>query len=112
MLYTANGRKVADGTSAELERQGLDNPRFLVSVKVNGHDPLTLASELRKVDGAAHVLPLDTADGVARFSVESAGNADITDGIFRLASTQGWALRELRRDVMDLEKIFHKLTQY
>ena len=49
---------------------------------------------------------------LATYGVVGIEDRDLREAIYQTASEGGWILRELRQDVMDLEKIFHNLTQY
>ena len=113
MIIISNGKKVADGTAAELERQGHEKARFLVSIGVpEGTDAGLVQRQLAGIAGVAKVDPGSRTDGAQRFAVEAEGDTDLSEAIFRQVATAGWVLKELRRDALDLEILFHKLTQY
>lgn len=44
------------------------------------------------------------------FRIRASTGVDIREGLFFLAVSQGWSLIELRRETMDLEDIFKRLT--
>ena len=113
MIIIANGKKVADGTAEELERQGLDKPRTLLTVR--GADTARVQGALRGLPGVTDVEVVKVDADTLRLAVISAGDgssAALPEAIWGIAKAEGWTLTELRRDVMDLEKIFHQLTQY
>ena len=110
MIIISNGSKVADGSAEELEAQGRESGRFIVGIRADGDQPIE--PELAKLTGVTGVTLLAESEGVVRFALDGAEGADVSDGVFELAKDRGWRLKELRRDVMDLEKIFHTLTQY
>ncbi len=113
MIIISNGVKVADGTAGELERAGRDQARFLVSVVVpEGTDAGLVQRQLGTIEGVARVESGGRADGAQRFSIEANGDKDLSEAIFRQVASAGWVLKELRRDALDLEIIFHKLTQF
>jgi ABC-type multidrug transport system ATPase subunit len=113
MIIIADGQKVADGTAEELEAQGMERSRFVVGLVLgDSQDAGTARSSLAGIPGVANVESLPTRDNGHRFAVDAEGEQDLSQAIFEWAQSSGSALVELRRDVVDLEKIFHKLTQY
>ncbi|HIA03495.1 MAG TPA: ATP-binding cassette domain-containing protein [Myxococcales bacterium] len=113
MIIIADGRKVADGTAEELEHQGTEQVRYVVGVKLNSDAELAdVTSQLAGLPNVAHVEATGLRDNGHRFTVDAVGENDLSESIFQWAGRSGKTLVELRRDVMDLEKIFHKLTQY
>jgi ABC-2 type transport system ATP-binding protein len=113
IIIIANGKKVADGTAKELERQGTEKLRFVVGINLaSDADADEVKRELAALENVADVEALGIRDNGYRFSVGAVGDFDLSQTIFQWASGADRALIELRRDVMDLEKIFHNLTQY
>ena len=113
MIIISDGRKVADGTADELERQDTDATQLLVSVRASGGaDAAAVRGGLASVSGVAQVSAEASTPSELRFRVQTRQGADPAAAIFTWAAESGWVLTELRRDVMDLEKVFHKLTQY
>ncbi len=112
MIIISNGVKVADGTAEELEAQGSKEGRFIVAAKLNGSGPEGALEKLRALTGVTGADHFGTRGGAERFVVTTAGDSDVSEDIYSLASSSNWVLSELRRDVMDLEKIFHNLTQH
>ncbi len=111
MIIISDGRKVADGTAEELEASGSEQSRFVVRARVNGTGPDGAVANLQGIGGVATVEHTGSSEGAERFVVTAEGDKDVGEAIYEVATSHGWALRELRRDVMDLEKIFHQLTQ-
>ncbi len=113
MIIIARGSKVADGTVEELERQGRESTRYLVSTRLpDGVEPYRARSELNDIAGVTSVTELSTDGGVSRFAVTTTADNDVSEAIFGVAARGAWVVRELKRDVADLEKLFHRLTQY
>jgi len=88
-----------------------------VAVELAG-PPDKVAEQLRRMRGVLKVLPLEPAVGGAengpapwrRYRIECCPGADIRPAVFGLAAAQGWPLRELSREALDLEDVFVKLT--
>ena len=114
MIIISDGTKVADGTPEELERQGKENARFLLTLRLGADQELGHAmTELRSLPDVKSVDEATGApSGASRLAVVANGDKDLGEALFAHARQAGWTLSELRRDVLDLEKIFHKLTQY
>ena len=112
MIIIANGKKVADGTAEQLESEGITEPRFIVSARLpDGTDAAAGRATLMGVSGVKAV-EVRTTDDVVEYSVVAQDSRDLREAVYAATSGAGWTLRELRQDVMDLEKIFHNLTQY
>jgi len=113
MIIINDGQKVADGTAAELERQGKANSRFIMTAKLpEGTSVEDAAGLVRAHPKVAYVEHAGQVGGFFQFAVTADGDQDLGHPLFKIASSSGWEVSELRRDVVDLEKIFHKLTQY
>ncbi|MFT5431576.1 MAG: ABC-2 type transport system ATP-binding protein [Myxococcota bacterium] len=114
MIIISNGRKVADGSAEELERDGREATRLQLTVKLgSAAEAEVVAAQLGQIDKVANVTQLGQAGSNQwQFAVDSMGNADLRPAVYDVVKGEGWGLLELRTDVMDLEKIFHKLTQY
>lgn len=114
MIIISGGRKVADGTADQLEREGRQSSRFVLNARLpTGGEPYHVRTQLGALPGVTSAEEAGHADGAHRFTISTSGSeTELTEAIFSLAVREGWALRELRRDVVDLEQIFHRLTQY
>jgi ABC-2 type transport system ATP-binding protein len=110
MLIIHEGRLVADGTPEALQRQEVDNP--LIRVVLTGVEADEAREALEALEACDTITSALTAvaGGVA-FDVRCVAGQDARQSIFRMASTRGWDLIELHREVLDLEGIFRKLTQ-
>ena len=65
---------------------------------------------LLSLSGVDQVVPLQTSEGYAEFRVVGESNFDLCPAIFDVVCREGWALRELRRDVRTLETVFTELV--
>jgi len=110
MLIVHQGRLVADGTAAELERREADNQRLTVLLR--GVAPETAREALAGLPGAESVTLAPTAEAEAiALEVQAGAGADLRPAIYQLAVARAWELLELRREVLDLEGLFRKLTR-
>jgi ABC-2 type transport system ATP-binding protein len=74
--------------------------------------PAGLERALRGLGGVSGVERVQTPDGYPAYRVlgGDAGGGDLCPAIYRLVRDEGWALRELRRDVRTLETVFNELA--
>ena len=112
LLVIHRGRLVADGTPAELE-QGSDQ-EALFSLRLRGD--YALADKARIVLEAtpwtAAVSSQRTGvEGEVELQIRAAGSEDVRERLLGLAGEKGWPVLEVSRDRMNLERVFHKLTQ-
>lgn len=49
-------------------------------------------------------------NGQTRYVIGGTVGADLTPKLYQLATAQGWAVRELRRDVQTLESVFNRIA--
>lgn len=103
LVIISAGRKVADGSVAELlaGRQGA--ARY--TIEVEGTDAAAALAELPGVQHHA----ADAVDGRTRVQLTASGE-ELRPRIFRLAAERGWVLWELHRERATLEQVFHELT--
>ncbi|MFT7622275.1 MAG: ABC-2 type transport system ATP-binding protein [Myxococcota bacterium] len=111
VIIIARGEKVADGTADELELRGSEESRIIVTARINGGGAEAALAGLRGIAGVERAEHQGAADGAERFVLTTSGGDDVGEAVYQLATRSDWTLRELRRDVMDLEKIFYNLTQ-
>ena len=107
ILIIRQGRMVASGTPAELERD-LAGERFLqVTLKAGADQGLALLQGIPGA-GAAELL-LGAAEGESAFRLESAGG-DLREAVFRDCAREGIPLLGLTAGGMTLEDVFLQLT--
>ena len=110
MLIVHDGALVADGTPEELQSREEDKMR--VRVVLSGGEAAEVRGKLADLSGVQRVDHAITADGAAiAFELIGERGDDFRPAVFGLAVAEGWELLELHRKVLDLEGIFHKLTQ-
>ena len=107
ILIIRQGRMVASGTPAELERD-LAGERFLqVTLKAGADQGLALLQGIPGA-GAAELLP-GAAEGESAFRLERAGG-DLREAVFRACAREGIPLLGLTAGGMTLEDVFLQLT--
>jgi len=113
MLIVHRGEIVADGTPAELEEKMASSPSIVLTiVPHNGAPAADLAQSLGAVAGISGVAIVREETGDARcvtFNATAAGDARAA--MFEWTKNNDHTLLELRRDALDLEGIFRRLTQ-
>lgn len=110
ILLIHRGRLVANGTPESISAAHGGGNTFLVEVdRREGARPV--ADLLARLPGVTSVLPVERAGATGEpFRVEASGDVDLRPVLFDLAVKSGWALNELRRERLDLESIFQRLT--
>jgi ABC-2 type transport system ATP-binding protein len=102
-IILMNGQVRADSRLADLEVTA--DAVLVLQAKSEGVD-----AALRRMAGVRGVETVRTPDGYPAYRVLGKGNADLCPGIYELARSQSWPLRELRRDVRTLESVFNQLA--
>lgn len=111
IIIVHQGAIVADGTPEELERRGQANPRLVVKL-AKGGDTDGVQAALADLPGVREVMPkLESERGAISFELETEADQDARKAVFEAATKHGWTLLELRRDVLDIEALFGKLTR-
>jgi len=103
VIVVARGRLVGEGTARELsERVGR---RQRVVLRVDGPAE-AVAAALAALPGVERV-----AREAAAFVLEAAASADVARAAGEAMAARGWAIRELREEMPDLEQIFLRLVR-
>jgi len=113
IIIIHRGRIVADGTPAQLQEQQAANPPVVMRLAAhNGLSEEQVASILRSAPWIAGVRarPLGI-EGEMEFEVRGQGRDDLRSRTVQLAAEQKWQLLEVRRELLDLEGLFRKITQ-
>ena len=106
VIVIANGRILATGSPGELRRRIGAGSRLIAEIKGASAE---IEAGINALDGVGSV-KVQAADGWNRLTIETNGEADVREDIFKLSSAKGWALREMRREVASLEDFFIKIT--
>ena len=64
---------------------------------------------MRALDGVKRV-EMTERDGWLRLAIDTGSNHDIRESVFKLSTSKGWSLREIRREGATLEDFFIKVT--
>ncbi len=104
IIIIHRGKIVASGTAAELRERVTGESRLIAELR---GPEAEIARGLKQLPQVSEVA-CSAVDGWTRATV--ATQADLRENIFKLAMQQGWALRELRREVATLEDFFVKIV--
>ena len=113
LIVIHQGQIVADGTAQELEEQEASNPQVFLTVdKAAGlTSAVELETALKDVDGVVSVEVHGASDNRWTARLDAKPGTDIRPVLFSKAVAENWNVVELKRDALDLEGIFRKLTQ-
>jgi len=100
------GRVVANGAPEDLRQRVGAESRLIAEIKGPAAEVKNGIAALKGV-GAVE---LATADGWNRLTIEPRNKADVREDVVRLAVQKGWSLREIRREVGNLEDFFVKIV--
>ncbi|MCF7708514.1 MAG: ABC transporter ATP-binding protein [Verrucomicrobia bacterium] len=108
VLILHKGRILAADTPENLQAVMSDSSQVIAEIKA----PLgRLRLELEDLPGVGYV-DITASDGdYFRCSITPVGGADLREEVYRLARSEGWDLRELRRCRHSLEDIFIHITR-
>ena len=106
VIIVARGRVVADGTPHDLSARLSEASRLIAEVK-GPEGPII--SGVKNLPGVKQV-ETSHEDGWQRLRIATAPGVDVREQVAKLAADRGWNLRELRREVANLEDYFVKLV--
>ncbi len=112
MIIISNGTKVADGTADAIQAQHADTQSLLITARVSEEARAAMSDTITSIPSVLSAELLQRDGERVQFRVSGSGGDELAEAVYSTAKEHSWSLIELRRDVMDLEKIFHKLTQY
>ncbi len=111
ILIIHHGTIVADGTPKELQKEQHENPSVLLKLQ-GSLPPETIEQVLLEQPFVAEVNHrLSASSDEMDFEVVGQGDADLRAQLATLTRERGWPLLELKRETLDLEGLFRKLTQ-
>ena len=111
ILIIHRGTIVADGTTAQLQKDQHENPLVLLKLQ-SSVAPEVVKQVLSEQPFVAEVTHrLSASSDEMDFEISGAGEADVRPQLATLTRERGWPLLELKRETLDLEGLFRKLTQ-
>jgi ABC-2 type transport system ATP-binding protein len=106
-----SGNIVADGTPADLEKKSQADPRTIVHFNAYNVSADDIKKMLQDIEGTKEVHPIEVSEkNVYGFEITARAGSDVRPDVVRLSIEKGMGLLELRRDVIDLEGLFRRLT--
>ena len=105
-IIVAAGRIVASGSPRELRDQLIAKARIIAEVQAPTED---VERDARSIPGVKQ-LEVSSKNGWVRLSIEPDEGKDLREDVYRLTTTKGWAMRELRREGASLEDFFVQVT--
>jgi ABC-2 type transport system ATP-binding protein len=108
VLIINEGRLIASGTTEELAERARGG--ITIYAKIRGPQE-EIEGKLARVEGINSFRKIaQEGDDLHRFCLETKGQADPSEEVFRLVRDSGWSLSELRREEASLEDLFLQLT--
>jgi len=105
-IIIAAGRIVASGSPQDLRARFSAQMRVLAEVRGPREE---VEKGVRALEGVRNV-ELSLVDGWVRLRVEARPDCDVREPLFRLTSSKGWSMREMRREGASLEDFFVEVT--
>lgn len=105
-IIIASGRIVASGSPQELRTRVSAGSRLIAEVKGPMEE---IKKSVQSLGGVGRV-DLAQENGWSRLSIEPKDGRDLREDLFKLTTSRGWVLREIRREVASLEDFFLKIT--
>ncbi len=106
LLIIAGGKLVASGASSELREAVIGGGRVVVELK---GDVAELTGKLQAIEGVGEVTS-NPIGAWQQFTLTPSGQTDPRSAIAAAAAREGWAMRELRRELATLEEFFVQIT--
>jgi len=105
-IIIASGRIVASGSPQELRNRFSARGRVIAEMRAPQSE---VEAGVRSLPGVDKV-ETSPADGWVRICLEAKPDHDVREGLFHLATSKSWTLRELRREGATLEDFFVQVT--
>lgn len=101
----------ADGTPQEIEKKWEKEGSFVLKIdnKSGNLEQFAVREKISSIKGVTNVIG-DTSDGITTFKIEAKEGSDIRKDLFKICVDNGLSLLELRKDSLDLEGIFRRIT--
>lgn len=109
IIVIHRGRIAADGTPDQIQAAHGGGNSFLLTARTG--DVSSLGSALSRIPGASGVTPLESGEtGAVAFCIEAARDIDLRAAVFDACVAHQSTILELRRERLDLESIFQRIT--
>lgn len=108
ILIINMGKKIADGTIAELEEQAMKTDCFRLTVKASRED---VQSGLGGVSSATDISFIGEENGFVTFEIRSKFGADLWSEVDQVVKAKGWPLQSFGAHRISLEDTFLELTR-
>ena len=106
IMIIDKGKIVAMDTPANLMKQLKSSSNVILEIRGDGE---RIKSSLSGLDGVRSVTWKEKGDA-NEFHVEGAGEEDIREDIFKCIVKDNYVLREMKRQPVTLEEVFHQIT--
>ena len=106
IMIIDKGKIVAMDTPANLMKQIKTGSNVVLEIKGDGEK---IKNSLSGIDGVRSVSWKEKGDA-NEFYVESSGEKDIREDIFKCIVKDNYILREMKRQTVTLEEVFHQIT--
>ncbi len=105
-IIIAAGKIIASGSTDELQKQFSAHARVIAEIKGPADE---MAAGVKALPGVQDV-EVTASDGWVRLAVSPKPDHDVREDLFKLATSKGWSLREIRLEGATLEDFFVKVT--
>ena len=106
VVIIASGRVVASGHPRELSAEVSQSSKLIAEIR--GPDT-AVTSAIEELAGVTRVESA-ASDDWCRLAIETGPRDDVREALFKLTAERGWSLREMRREVGNLEDYFVKIV--
>jgi ABC-2 type transport system ATP-binding protein len=112
IIVVHRGTLVADGTPQQIQERHAGGNTFLIEIaRKEGVTDSSLTSDLARLQHVRTVTPAGRpGNESALLRVEASDDSDLRPILFDCCVKSGWTLMELRRERLDLEAIFQRIT--
>lgn len=106
VIIINKGKIVAMDTPKNLIKQLKSNTNVVLEIRGDGGK---MKDSISKIDGVSSVAWKEEGD-VNKFTVEAEEGKDLREDIFKCVVENNYVLREMKRQAVTLEEIFHRIT--
>jgi len=113
LIIIHRGQIVADGTAASLQERMAENPPVILRLASSGDGFGAKIAEALTASGlfaSVRQRPVGIASE-AEFELVPGSVGDVRSAAVELSASKGWKLLEVRRELLDIEGLFRRLTQ-